>query len=147
MRTHATSCIGETSLRNCQKTKESLRNIGIFLLLKPDFPHTKFDFLQQLSTFFNGFPIFLNGFLIFLNGFPIFLNGFPLSEKSEKIYSRQEVYERSLFELRIFATRSPTRAPSFVIPATIPNTLLWCTCVPNIAPYLISKLKYNLSRI
>ncbi len=54
-----------------------------------------FRFLQRLSTFFNGF-------LIFLNGFPIFLNGFPLSEKSKKIYTRREVYKRSLFELRIF---------------------------------------------
>jgi hypothetical protein len=102
MRTHAVSCIGETSLQNCQKTKESSGNIGIFLLLKPNFPHTKFNFLQPLSTFFNGFLIFLNGFSIFLNGFPIFLNGFPLSEKSKKIYLGQEVYKRSLFELCIF---------------------------------------------
>jgi hypothetical protein len=55
---------------------------------------TAFHFLQRLSDFFNGFPIFLNGFLIFLNGF-------PLSEKSKKIYLRQQVYERSLFELCI----------------------------------------------
>ncbi len=102
MRTHATSRTGETSLQNCQKTKESLGNIGIFLLLKPDFPHTKFNFLQRLSAFFNMFSAFFNGFLIFLNGFPIFLNGFPLSEKSEKIYLWQEVYERSLSELHIF---------------------------------------------
>jgi hypothetical protein len=71
--------------------------------------------------FFNGFPIseksekiFFNGFLIssmaflslqwlsaFFNGFLIFLNGFPLSKKYEKIYLRWQVYERSLFELRI----------------------------------------------
>jgi hypothetical protein len=51
---------------------------------------------------FNGFLIFFNGFPIFLNGFPIFLNGFLLSEKSKKIYLRQEVYKRSLFELCIF---------------------------------------------
>jgi hypothetical protein len=54
-----------------------------------------FCFFQRLSAFFIGFLIFLNGFLIFLNGF-------PLSKKSEKIYLRQEVYERSLFELCIF---------------------------------------------
>jgi hypothetical protein len=54
-----------------------------------------FRFLQRLSAFFNGFLIFLNGFLFFLNGF-------PLSEKPEKIYLRQEVYKRSLFELCIF---------------------------------------------
>ena len=55
MHTHATSRIGETSLQKCQKTKESLGNIGIFLLLKSDFSHRKFDFLQQLSAFFNSF--------------------------------------------------------------------------------------------
>jgi hypothetical protein len=62
---------------------------------------TAFHFLQQLSVFFDGFPTFFNGFLTFFNGFPIFLNGFPLSEKSEKIYLRRQVYKRSLFELRI----------------------------------------------
>jgi hypothetical protein len=62
MRTHATSRIGETSLQNRQKTKESLGNIGIFLLIKPDFPHTKFDFLQRLSAFFNGFLLSLMAF-------------------------------------------------------------------------------------
>ncbi len=51
---------------------------------------------------FNGFLIFFNGFPIFLNGFPIFLNSFLLSEKSEKIYLRREVYKRSLFEICIF---------------------------------------------
>jgi hypothetical protein len=53
-----------------------------------------FSFLQWISPFFNGFPIFFNGFLIFFNGL-------PLSEKSEKIYLRRQVYERSLFDLRI----------------------------------------------
>ncbi len=72
MHTHATSRIGETSLQNCQKTKESLGNIRIFLLLKPNFPHTKFDFLQRLSAFFNGF-------LIFFNGFPLSSTAFRLS--------------------------------------------------------------------
>jgi hypothetical protein len=62
---------------------------------KIQFSSTAIRFLQQLSAFSNGFLIFLNGFLIFLTGF-------PLSEKSEKIYLRQEVYKRSLFELRIF---------------------------------------------
>jgi hypothetical protein len=64
MRTHATSCIEETGLQKRQKTKESFGNIGIFLLLKPNFPHTKFDFLQRLSAFFNSFLIFFNGFLL-----------------------------------------------------------------------------------
>jgi hypothetical protein len=126
MRTHATSPIGEPGLQNRQKTKESLGNIGIFLLLKPGFPHTKFDFLQQLSVFFNGFliffnsfPTFFNGFPTFFNGFPIFLNGFPLSKKSKKIYLRWQVYKRSLFELRISTT--PLAPQALLKPATIPN--------------------------
>jgi hypothetical protein len=64
------------------------------------FSPTAFRFLQWLSAFFNGF-------LIFLKGFPIFLNGSPLSEKSVKIYLRQQVYERSLFELCIFCHPLP----------------------------------------
>ncbi len=94
MRTHATSRMWETSLQKCQILENLLGNIKIFLLLKSNFPHTKFDFLQLLSAFFNSFPIFLNGF-------PIFFNGFPLSKKSEKIYLRRQVYARSPFELRI----------------------------------------------
>jgi hypothetical protein len=39
------------------ETRESLGKIGIFLRLKSDFPHTKFDFLQRLSAFFNSFPL------------------------------------------------------------------------------------------
>jgi hypothetical protein len=46
-----------------------------------------FCFLQWLSAFFNGFRIFHNGF--------------PLSEKSEKIYLRRQVYKKSPFKLRI----------------------------------------------
>ena len=73
-----------------------------------------FRFLQRLSAFSNGFLIFFNGFplsptafRISPNGFPIFLNGFLLSEKSEKIYLWWEVYEISLFELRIFRHSLP----------------------------------------
>ena len=73
-----------------------------------------FRFLQRLSAFSNGFLIFFNGFplsptasRISPNGFPIFLNGFLLSEKSEKIYLWREVYEISLFELRIFRHSLP----------------------------------------
>jgi hypothetical protein len=66
-----------------------------------------FRFLQWLSDFLQWLSAFSNGFPIFSNGFPIFLNGFPLSEKSEKIYLWQEVYERSLFELHIFCHLLP----------------------------------------
>ncbi len=127
MRTHATNRVGKTSLKNCQilenvleisrfpspisrfpspkiqssspKIRFSSHKIQIFpigFLLSS----TAFRFLQQLSAFFNGFLTFFNGFLIFLNGF-------PLVEKSKKIYLRQQVYERSLFELRIFCHLLP----------------------------------------
>ncbi len=107
---------------------------------KIQFSSTAFRFLQWLSAFFNGF-------LIFLNGFPIFLNGFPLSEKSEKIYLRRQAYKRSPFELCISRHSLPECRNSCYNAYISPNTLLWCTCVPNSAPNLKSKLKYNLSRI
>jgi hypothetical protein len=47
----------ETSLQNRQILENLLGIIKIFCFLKSDFPHTKFDFLQRLSAFFNGFPI------------------------------------------------------------------------------------------
>jgi hypothetical protein len=157
MHTHATSCMWETSLQNCQILENLLGNIKIFRLLKSNFPHTKFGFLQRLSAFFNGFPIFLNGF-------PIFLNGFPLSEKSKKIYLWWQVYKRSPFELCISRHLLPEHRNCHLLPELwnchslpklrncynayiSPNTLLWCTCVANSAPNLKSKLKYNLSRI
>ncbi len=66
---------------------------------------TAFRFLQQLSD--QRLSAFSNGFPNFSNGFPIFLNGFSLSKKSKKIYLWQEVYKRSLFELRIFLPLAP----------------------------------------
>jgi hypothetical protein len=51
---------------------------------------------QLLSTAFC-FPQRLSAFL---NCFLIFLNGFPLSKKSKKIYLRQQVSKRLLFEPR-----------------------------------------------
>jgi hypothetical protein len=60
------------------ETRESLGKIGIFLLLKPNFPHTKFDFLQWLSAFFNGFPLSSMAFwfLQWLSDFPQQLSAF-----------------------------------------------------------------------
>ncbi len=128
MRTHATSCIGETSLQNCQKTKESLGNIGIFLLLKPNFPHTIFNFLQRLSAFFNCFLIFFNGFPLSSMAFQLSLMAFQFSSTAfhflrnprKSIYGEKYTKDHYL-SFVFFATCSPTRAPSFVIPATIPN--------------------------
>jgi hypothetical protein len=102
MRTHATSRIGETGLKNCQKTKESLRNIGIFLLLKPNFPHTKFGFLQQHSAFFNGFLIFFNGFPLSSMAFQFSSMTFRFPRNPRKSIYGKKYTKRSLFEFRIF---------------------------------------------
>jgi hypothetical protein len=60
------------------KTRESLGKIGIFFLLKSDFPHTKLDFLQQLSSFFNSFLLSSTAFrfLQWLSNFPQWLSAF-----------------------------------------------------------------------
>ncbi len=147
MRTHATSCIGEMSLQNHQKTKEYLRNIGIFHLLKPNFPHTKFNFLQWLSAFFNGFLLSSTAFWFSSTAFRFSSMAFHFPRNPRKSIYNVKYTKDHYLSFVFFAIRSPTRASSFVIPATIPNTLLWCTCVPNRVPYLKSKLKYNPSRI
>ena len=100
------------------ETRESLGKIGIFFLLKSDFPHTKFNFLQRLSAFFNGFLLslmvfqFLQQLSDFLYSFPIFLNSFPLSKKSKKIYGGKCTKDHYLSF--VFPA---TCSPSFVIPA------------------------------
>jgi hypothetical protein len=90
------------------ETQEYLGKIGIFLLLNSDFPHTKFDFLQQrlsdfqeiqenllqwLSDFFNGFSLSSTAFRFqrnprkssstafqYLQRLSDFFNGFPLEK-------------------------------------------------------------------
>ncbi len=121
MRTHATSRTWETSLQNCQKTRESLRNIGIFLLLKSDFPHTKFDFLQRLSAFFNGFPLSSMAFWFSSMAFRFSSTVFHFPRNPRKsIYSEKYTKDHYL-SFVFFATCSSTCSQSFVIPATIPN--------------------------
>ncbi len=154
---------GETGLKIFNGFQIFLNGFPIFLNGFPIFLNgfpissTAFCFLQWLSAFFNGFPIFLNGF--------------PLSEKSKKIYLRRQVYEISPFELCISRHLLPKRRNRHSLPelrnyhslpelhnchllpklcnhynaCISPNTLLWCTCVPNSVPNLKSKLKYNPS--
>ncbi len=129
MRTHATSHIGEAGLQNRQKTKESLGNIGIFLLLKTNFPHTKFDFLQRFSAFFNGFPIFLSRFPFSSTAFRFSSTAFRFPRNPRKSIYGEKYMKDHYLSFVFFATCSLTRTPSFVIPATIPNTLLWCAPV------------------
>ncbi len=121
MRTHATSCIWETSLQNCQKTKESLENIGIFLLLKSNFPHTKFDFLQRLSAFFNGFPLSSMVFWFSSMAFQFSSTAFHFTRNPRKSIYGEKYTKDHYLSFVFFATCSPTRSPSFVIPTTIPN--------------------------
>ncbi len=78
-----------------------------------------------------GLKIF-NGFLIFFNGYPIFLNGFPKSSTAfcfprnwrKSIYGKKYTKDHYL-SFVFFATCSPTRAPSFVIPATVAIGYSW----------------------
>ena len=138
--------------QNCQNLENILGKIGIFLLLNSNFPHTKFvflqrlsNFLQQLSPFFNGFPFIFNGFPIFFNSFPLSsmafcflqrLSDFPqrLSSFSQRLSfsrnPRKSIYGKNYtkdhyLSFVFFATRSPTRAPSFVIPATKSHVAEW----------------------
>jgi hypothetical protein len=143
MRTHATNRVGKTSLKNCQ-ILENVLEISrfpspILRFLSPKirfsspkikFPHTKSDFPQ--SAFY---------FLQRLSDFLQWLSNFPRNPR-KSIYGDKDTKDHYL-SFVFFATHSS----SFIISATIPNTLLWCTCVPNRAPYLKSKLKYNPSRI
>jgi hypothetical protein len=57
--------------QNCQNLENILVEIGIFLLLSSDFPHTKFDFLQRLSDFQEIQENFLQRLSDFFNGFPL----------------------------------------------------------------------------
>ncbi len=122
MHTHATSCIGETSLQNCQKTNESLGNIRIFLLLKPNFPQTKFNFLQRLSAFFNSFPLSSTAFWFSSTAFQFSSTAFHFPGNLRKSIYGEKYTKNHYLSFVFFATCSPTCAPSFVIPATIPNT-------------------------
>ena len=98
------------------------------------------NFPKRLSDFFNGFLIASTAFQFSSTAFC-----FPRNPR-KSIYGKKYTKDHYL-SFVFFVTRSPTCAPSFVIPTTIPNTLLWCTCVPNSAPYQKFKLKYNPSRI
>jgi hypothetical protein len=123
-----------------QETRESLGKVGIFLLLRSNFPLTKFDFLQRLSAFFNGFLLsstafqffstafrFLQRLSNFFNGFPIFLNRFLISSTAFQFSStafsfprnpRKSIYGSKYTKNHYLSFVFPaTCSPSFVIPA------------------------------
>ncbi len=145
LHTHATNCVGKTSLKNCQileNVLEILRfpsPISRFPSPKIQFSSPKiqfssheiqfspisfllsptaFRFLQRLSAFFNGFPLFqrLFDFLQWLSDFLQWLSNFPRNPR-KSIYGDKYTKDHYL-SFVFFATRSP----SFVISATIPNS-------------------------
>ncbi len=87
------------------------------------FPTFAFGFLFSMTPFYfpRRFAAFRKGILIFLKGFLMFLDGFSLPKKSEKIYLRQQVYKRLLFELH---NSSPLCSPSFVIATCSPSVII-----------------------
>ncbi len=130
MCTHATSCMWEMSLQNCKILENLLGNIEIFLLLKSDFPHTKFNFLQQLFAFFNGFSLSSTSFQFSSTAFL-----FPRNPR-KSIYGGK--YTKDHHSSFVFpATRSPsfviaTRSPSFVIATRSPSFII--TTMPTSHP-------------
>ncbi len=126
MRTHATSRMCESSLQNCQILENLLGNIKIFLLLKSDFPHTKFNFLQRLSAFFNGFSLFSTAFWFSLTAFQFSSTAFLFPRNPRKsIYGSKYTKDHHLSF--VFPT---TCSPSFVIPICSPSFVI-ATCSPS----------------
>ncbi len=129
MRTHATSCMRETSLQNRQILENLLGNIKIFLLLKSNFPHTKFDFLQRLPAFFNSFLLSSMAFRFSSMAFQFSSTAFLFPRNPRKsIYGGK--YMKDHHSSFVFpATRSPsfvisTRSPSFVIATCSPSFVI-----------------------
>jgi hypothetical protein len=89
------------------ETREYIGKIGIFLLLNSDFPHTKFNFLQRLSAFFNSFPISSTAFQFSSMAFQ-----FPKNTR-KSIYGGK--YTKDHYLSFVFPA---THSPSFVIPQT-----------------------------
>jgi hypothetical protein len=135
MHTHATSRIWETSLQNCQILENLLGNIEIFLLLKSDFPHMKFDFLQWLFAFFNRFPLSSTAVQFSSTAFQFSSTAFLFPRnlrksfyggKYTKDHHSSFVFLATCSPSFVIATHSPsfviaTRSPSFVI-ATMPTS-------------------------
>jgi hypothetical protein len=117
MRTHTTSCMWETSLQNRQIIENLFGTIEIFLLLKSNFPHTKFNFLQWLSAFFNGFLLSSTAFQFSSTAFQFssiaFL--FPINPR-KPIYGGKYTKDHH---------------SSFVFPATCSPSFIIATCSPS----------------
>jgi hypothetical protein len=88
------------------ETREYLGKVRIFLLLNSNFPHTKFDFLQRLSAFFNGFPLSSTAFQFSSTAYR-----FPRNAR-KSIYGGK--YTKDHYLSFVFPA---TRSRSFAIPA------------------------------
>ncbi len=120
MRTHATSCMWETSLHNCQILENLLGNIKIFRLLTSNFPHMKFNFLQWLSAFFNGFLLSSRAFQFSSTAFQFSSMAFLIPRNPRKsIYGGK--YRKDHHSSFVFPT---TCAPSFVITTRSPSFVI-----------------------
>jgi hypothetical protein len=147
MRTHATSCMWETSLQNCQILENLLGNIEIFLRLKSNFPHTKFNFLQWLSAFFNGFPLSSMAFWFSSIAFQFSSMAFLFPRNPRKSiyggkYTKDQhssfVFPATCSPSFVITTCSPsfiiaTRSPSFVI-STMPTSHPTHSCGAPVFP-------------
>jgi hypothetical protein len=120
MRTHATSRMWEMSLQNRQILENLLGSIKIFLLLKSNFPHTKFNFLHRLSAFFNGFPLSSMAFQFSSTAFRFFSTAllFPRNPR-KSIYGGK--YTKDHHSSFIFPT---TCSPSFIIATCSPSFVI-----------------------
>ncbi len=126
MRTHATSCMWKTSLQNCQILENLLGIIEIFLLLKSNLPHTKFDFLQWLSAFFNGFLLSSMAFQFSSTAVQFSSTAFLFPRNPRKsIYGGK--YTKDHHSSFVFPA---TRSLSFVI-ATLPPSFIIATHSPS----------------
>jgi hypothetical protein len=117
MHTHATSRMWETSLQNRQILENHLGNIEIFLLLKSDFPHTKFNFLQRLSAFFNSFPLSSTAF--------------QFSSTAFQFSSMAFLFPRNLRKSIYGGKYTKDHHSSFVFPATCSPSFVIATCSPS----------------
>ncbi len=130
MRTHATTRVAKTSLQNCQIPENLLGNIEILLLLKSNFPHTKFDFLQQLSAFFNGFLLSSMAFRFSSTAFQFSSMAFHFPRNPRKSICGSK-YTKDHHLSFVFPT---TRSPSFVILATMPTSHPTHSCGAPVFP-------------
>jgi hypothetical protein len=84
--------------------------------MKSNFPQTAFYFLQQLSTFFNGF-------LIFFNGFPLSPMAFRLSSMAFQFFSMAFRLPRNPRKSIYGGKYTKDHYLSFVFPATCSQAL------------------------